>query len=128
MYSYRIEDLDPGRHTFRLKQIDYDATFEYSPEVEVVIEMAEQFLVEPAYPNPFNPEAQLRFAVSRRQAVRVDLYDVLGHRVQALYEGHLPAGQLQTVRIDGSSLPSGTYVVRLVGETFLDTQIVTLLK
>ncbi len=127
-YTYRVEDLAPGRHVFRLKQIDFDGTFEYHAEVEVVVEMVERFVVEPIYPNPFNPHAQFLFAVKRSQAVRVDLYDMLGRRVKVLYEGAPSAGQMHTVRIDGRGLPSGTYVVRLVGQTFVETQTVMLLK
>jgi len=37
-YHYRVEALEPGSYTFRLKQVNYDGTFEYSPEVEVVVE------------------------------------------------------------------------------------------
>ncbi|NBC15802.1 MAG: hypothetical protein GVY18_00640, partial [Bacteroidetes bacterium] len=62
-YHHRTATLEAGTHTFRLKQIDFDGAFEYSPEVEVVIGLPEQYVVEPAYPNPFNPEATLRFAV-----------------------------------------------------------------
>lgn len=127
-YRYRIDDLEPGRHAFRLRQIDFDGTFEYSPEVEVLVEMVERFVIEPVYPNPFNPEAQFRFALQREQQVRVDLYDMLGRRVKALYEGRPPAGQMHTVRIDGGTLPSGLYVVRVQGETFAETQQVLLLK
>ena len=58
----------------------------------------------------------------------MDLYDLLGRRVKVLYEGAPSAGQMHTVRIDGSDLPSGTYVVRLVGEQFVETQTVMLLK
>jgi hypothetical protein len=32
-YVYRIEAVAPGLHGFRLKQIDYDGGFAYSPEV-----------------------------------------------------------------------------------------------
>lgn len=127
-YAYRVEGLSPGRHIFRLKQIDFDGTCAYHPEVEVVVEMAERFVVEPAYPNPFNPQAQFRFAVQRAQPVRVALYDVLGRQVQVLYDGDAPAGQMQTVRIDGSALPSGLYLVRVAGASFVNTQPVTLLK
>ncbi len=112
----------------RLKQIDFDGTFEYHAEVEIVVEMVERFVVEPVYPNPFNPQAQFRFAVNRSQAVRVDLYDMLGRRVTVLYEGAPLAGQMHTVRIDGRGLPSGTYLVRVHGETFVETQTVMLLK
>ncbi len=127
-YHYRIENLEPGRHVFRLKQIDFDGTFEYHPEVEVTVEMVERFVVEPVYPNPFNPLAQFRFAVQRPQQVRVDLYDVLGRQVRTLYQGTPQTGQMQTVSIDGSDLPSGTYLVRIGGESFVQSQMVTLLK
>ena len=127
-YSYRVEDLAPGRHVFRLKQIDFDGTFEYHPEVEVVVEMVERFLVEPVYPNPFNPEAQFRFAVRQTQPVRVELYDMLGRQAKVLYEGVPQAGQMHTVRIDGSDLPSGLYLVRVAGTSFVKTQTVTLIK
>ena len=85
-------------------------------------------LLEAAYPNPFNPEATFRFAAFERQWVRADLVDVLGRVVATLFEGEVAAGQMQTVRIDGAGLPSGTYAVRLTGETFNDAQTVTLLK
>ncbi len=125
---YHIENLTPGRHVFRLKQIDFDGAFEYSPEVEVIVEMVERFVVEPVYPNPFNPLAQFRFAVQRSQQVRVDLYDVLGRQVRVLYEGTPQVGQMQTVPIDGSNLSSGMYLVRVAGQSFVKTQTVTLLK
>ena len=53
---------------------------------------------------------------------------MLGRRVKTLYEGAPSAGQMHTVRIDGRGLPSGLYLVRLVGETFVEAQAVTLLK
>ena len=127
-YHYRVDDLTPGRHVFRLKQIDFDGTFEYHPEVAVIVEMVERFVVESVYPNPFNPAAEFGFAVQRAQRVEVGLYDVLGREVGVLYGGWVEAGQLQRVRIDGSALPSGQYLVRVMGKTFVKTQMVTLLK
>ena len=127
-YQYRAENLTPGRHIFRLKQIDFDGAFEYHPEVEVIVEMADRFVVRPAYPNPFNPQAQFRFAVQRPQPVHVDLFDMLGRQVQQLYRGNPSSGQMQVVSIDGSNLPSGTYVIRVRGESFVESQLVTLVK
>ncbi|NBC17597.1 MAG: T9SS type A sorting domain-containing protein [Bacteroidetes bacterium] len=127
-YSHRATDLTPGTHTFRLKQVDFDGAFEYSPEVEVVIGLPEQYVVEPAYPNPFNPEATLRFAVQQEQRVEVGLYNLLGQRVQTLFAGTATSGQMQRVTIDGGGLSSGVYLVRVQGERFLETQRVTLVK
>jgi len=85
-------------------------------------------VLEAAYPNPFNPEATFRFAAYEQQNVRAVLVDVMGRVVATLFEGDVAAGEMQTVRIDGAGLPSGTYAVRLIGETFSDALTVTLLK
>lgn len=127
-YTYRAPDMTPGLHRFRLKQVDYDGTFEYSPEVEVVIDLTQRYVIEAVYPNPFNPQAQFRFAVKQAQWVEVGLYDVLGRQVQQLYLGQPAAGQMQEVQIDGGGLPSGTYLVRVIGEAFIETQRVVLSK
>ena len=127
-YSFTVADLTPGRHVFRLKQIDFDGTFEYSPEVEVSVEMPEAYFVSEIYPNPFNPQATLQFAVRQSQQVEVSVYNMLGQRVLDLYRGVSSAGVTQTVQIDGSRLVTGTYVVQITGERFVETQTVTLVK
>ena len=70
--SYRVEDLDPSRHVFRLKQIDFDGTFEHHPEVEVFVELPGTYALSGAYPNPFNPETQVTLMVAVAQQVRND--------------------------------------------------------
>ncbi len=127
-YTFRASGLAPGTHTFRLRQVDYDGAFEYSPTVEVIIDLAETFMIEAAYPNPFNPESTMRFAVQQAQHVEVALFNTLGQQVQTLFTGMAEAGQMQQVTIDGSDLPSGLYLVRVVGERFAETQTITLLK
>lgn len=127
-YSYNMAGLNSGTHMFRLKQVDYDGAFEYSQEIEVSVGVPGTHVLEAAYPNPFNPEATFRFGVNTQQNVRADLVDVLGRVVNTLFEGNVSADEMQTVRINGSGLPSGIYMVRLVGETFTDAQSVTLLK
>ena len=127
-YTFRVEDMTPGRHVFRLKQLDYDGTFEYSPQIEVSVGMPESFLVSKVYPNPFNPEASLSFGVKQEQEVRVELFNMLGQRVKVFYQGRPAAGTTQTIQIDGSDLRSGVYILRVQGERFADTQTITLVK
>jgi len=127
-YTYSVAGLNSGTHMFRLKQIDFDGGFEYSQEIEVAVGVPGTHVLEAAYPNPFNPEATFRFGVNTQQNVRAELVDVLGRVVGTLFEGNVAANEMQTVRIDGSSMPSGTYMIRIVGETFADAQSVTLLK
>ncbi len=105
-----------------------DFATESGPAANTVANTPGSHLVEAAYPNPFNPEATFRFSATEQQNVRAELVDVLGRVVATLFDGNVEAGAFQTIRIDGSNLPSGSYVIRIVGETFADARSVTLLK
>ena len=127
-YSFAVRNLDPGTYVFRLKQIDFDGAFEYHGDLEVSVETPDRYVLMPAYPNPFNPEATVRFAVRDSAPVTLTLHDALGRQVSTLYSGTPEANQTLSVRIDGSNLPSGLYLVRLNGSNFSASQPVTLLK
>ncbi len=127
-YSHRVHHLEAGRHVFRLKQVDYDGTFAYSPEVEVTIEMAESYLLSAAYPNPFNPATSFTLAVSQQQAVTIEVFDVLGRKVEVLYRGGMQANASRVFAWEAGDHPSGLYFIRVVGEQFVETRQVTLLK
>ena len=127
-YSYTAEDLATRTYTFRLKQIDFDGGFEYSPEVEVTVETPGTHVLTQAYPNPFNPQAQFTLSVAREQRVGVALHNALGQQVAILFSGSLEANTTEHFTIDGSGLASGMYLVRVVGEAFTETMSVTLLK
>ncbi|MEO1573307.1 MAG: choice-of-anchor B family protein, partial [Bacteroidota bacterium] len=79
-----------------------------------------------AYPNPFQQTTTLTLALDRSEDVRVAVYDLLGREVARLFEGAGAAGSLLTLTFDGAGLSSGTYVVRVVGETFAETRRLTL--
>ncbi len=125
-YSYRAKAMHPGRHLFRLKQVDFDGAFGYSSEVEAVIEVPARYHFEPAYPNPFNPETTVRFAVAGRQPVSLVLYDVTGRVIRTVFEGMVEANTLETSRIDASGLSSGMYVLELKGIDFSAVQKIVL--
>lgn len=127
-YSYRMGNLEPGTHLFRLKQVDYDGTFEYSPEVEVTIEVPGDVMLTPAFPNPFNPTTTFSLSVARSQHVRVVVFDVMGRRIATLHDGVVEANQNQRFAFDASNLPSGMYFYRASGETFMETKSMVLQK
>ena len=72
--------------------------------------LPERFITE-AYPNPFNSTVILTLIPSETAIVRVELFDVLGRRVQELWSG--PLAHQKTIRFDGSHLASGLYFVRV---------------
>ena len=127
-YRFDVTGLAPGIHAFRLRQIDFDGVFAYSEVVEATVSIPNAFVLEPAYPNPFNPTTSLRFAVGTRQEVVVTLTDATGRLVRQVFRGVVGADEVHSLEIDGAGLASGVYQVTLVGERFKATERITLLK
>jgi|GEM_PF-1035942 len=73
-------------------------------------------VVASAFPNPFQTTARVVLQTDVTQHVRVDAWDMLGRRVQHLFEGTLVAGSDEMVTLDGAYLPSGMYIIRMEGE------------
>jgi hypothetical protein len=126
-YSYRVEDLDAGQHTFRLKQVDVDGGSSFSKETTVKVGLDSQYELK-AYPNPISEQATIKFAVKESQDVTVELYNTLGQRVQVLHQGSVPSSQTRTVSLQASDLSSGLYIVRMRGESFSTTKSVTVVR
>ena len=76
------------------------------------------------YPNPFNPETTIRYALPQAGEVRLAVYDLLGHEVAILVDQSKPAGN-HTVRFGAGNLSSGAYVYRLQaqGKTIVRTMM-----
>jgi hypothetical protein len=81
----------------------------------------------PNVPNPFNPTTMVRFELHERQHIQVDVFDVSGRRVAALFEGWAEAGRHQ-VLFEGHALASGVYLVRLSGDAVRDVRKMVLVK
>lgn len=91
-------------------------------------EQALPFVLSPAHPNPFNPATQFTLSMQATQEVRVEVFNMLGQRVRLLYDGVLEAGEERTFTFDANDLPSGLYLYRAQGKSFVTTRQVTLLK
>jgi len=127
-YRYRIRDLAPGTHQFRLKQLDLDGAFAYSPTVSVVIRMAEAYQLSEVTPNPLASEARLTLTLAEPQHVRVAVYNALGQRVAVLHDGELSASTPHSFAVDGRRLASGTYFLRATGDRFTATRTATVAR
>lgn len=68
-------------------------------------------------PNPFNPTTKITFTLAGPGPVRLEVFDLAGHRVRVLAAGPRRGGP-HTIRWDGTddagrALGSGTYIYRL---------------
>ncbi len=65
------------------------------------------------YPNPFNPSTTIRYSVSHRTNVRIEVLDLHGAIVAVLEDGLRNAGEYSVV-FDGSGHPSGLYFCNMI--------------
>jgi hypothetical protein len=131
-YSYSDKSVEVGLYTYRLKQIDFDGTVNYSNEVEVDVPAPNVFALEQNYPNPFNPSTKIDFQLKVDSKVSLKIFDVLGQEVTSLVNSNLVAG-VHSVNFDASALNSGVYFYRIEatgndGSNFIDVKKMILTK
>ena len=97
---------------YRLKQIDFNGTYEYSKVVNLGYTLPLEFTLEQNYPNPFNPTTNIVYAVPVKSNVTLDVYNLIGQKVVTLFEGDVEAGK-HTAQFNASTMSSGIYFFRL---------------
>jgi glucose/arabinose dehydrogenase len=116
-YEYRIRGLAPGRHTFRLEQVDLDGTTSYSTQVEVRLEHPGSVIGLEVFPRPAQARATVRVSAPRSEWVTTSVFDVLGRRISTLFSAKMDAGDVRSVVLDTGRFPAGLYVVRADGSS-----------
>jgi hypothetical protein len=114
-YEFRIDNVDPGWHTFRVKAVGIEGGVSFSPETNLEVPHEKAISVSSIYPNPVDRIATVTLSVSEAQNVRADMVDALGRRVGTVFESYLEASKRYRFTIDVSNLPSGTYGLNLSG-------------
>jgi hypothetical protein len=112
LYSFNDLDLTAGQYSYRLKQIDYDGTFEYTGEVSVEVTTVAEFYLEQNYPNPFNPSTTIAFGLATDSKVNLKVFNALGQEVKAIVSGNMSVG-FHEVNFDASTFNSGVYFYRI---------------
>ena len=131
-YSYTDKNVNAGYYTYRLKQVDFDGTFNYSDYVEVDVQNPATFSLQQNYPNPFNPSTKISYSLAIDSKVKLTIYNVLGETVATLVDAVFPVGNLE-VTFDGTNLNSGIYFYRLEavgvdGSNFIQVKKMVLTK
>jgi photosystem II stability/assembly factor-like uncharacterized protein len=127
-YSFVDENLQAGKYQYRLKQIDFDGTFEYSNVIEVEIIAPLKFSLEQNYPNPFNPNTTINWQSPISSWQTIKLYNTLGQEVETIVNEYLESGVHSKLYIVNSTLPSGIYYYQLTAGDYIETKKMILLK
>ena len=91
-----------------------------------------EFSLSNNYPNPFNPETQIKISLARSTQVTVKVFDLLGAEIATLVNGKMAAGP-HALKWDGrnhagQAVPSGVYFCQMVTADYTRTIKMTLLK
>ena len=129
-YVFTDNDINFTSDTlqYRLKQIDFDGAFEFSPIVTVVLPPPDENRLHGSYPNPFNPTTTIRFDLVTESPIKLSVTDLTGKLVRVLINNSvLDAGRHEIV-FDASNLPSGMYFYHLEEKNRVHSGKMILLK
>ena len=126
-YSFSDEPTASGKYQYRLKQIDFDGSFEYSNTVEVEVMVTKDYSLSQNYPNPFNPATLISFSIPNDEFVSLRIYDVLGREVAQIINERKSAGTHQ-IEFDGAAFNSGVYYYTLTAGSYTETKKMLMIK
>ena len=90
-------------------------------------EVAYDFKLKQAFPNPFNSSTRIEYSLPYRSEAALRLYDLSGRSVMDIFQGIQPPG-VHAVTLSAADLPSGLYFVRLEASGQVFTQKVMLIR
>ncbi len=116
-----VDDIDGtelnGKIYYKLKQIDFDGSFQYSQEVKInYINIPDGYALNQNYPNPFNPTTSITYALPVESNVIIEVYNSIGKKVQELVNAVKQAGYHQII-FNGTDLSSGVYFYSLYAQS-----------
>ncbi len=127
IYLDDISGVTSNTITYRLKQLDFDGSFEYSEAINVENFTPSEFTLQQNYPNPFNPVTTISFSVPQAEFVTIVVYDVIGNEIAILVREEKQTGNY-TAEFDATKLQSGAYFYRIQAGNFSETKKMVLMK
>lgn len=109
---------------FNLANIDFNLI---TVGVEDEKSLPKEYSLGQNFPNPFNPETVIRYALPVASTVKLEVFNTLGEKVAELVNSEMPAGE-HSVVFNATKLVSGNYLYRITSGSFVQTRKLTLLK
>jgi hypothetical protein len=131
-YEYVDVISNPGTYYYRLRQIDFDGSFNYSNMIETEVEGPQVFVLSQNYPNPFNPSTMIKFSLPVDSYVIIELFNTLGEKVDELTNRDYSIGNHE-ISFDATKLSNGVYYYTINangtdGSSFSSTKKMVLMK
>ncbi len=123
-FDYNGNTVYDAQYDFYIRALGSDAV---GVEAETPAFMPAEDRLVGAYPNPFNPQTNIRFELAAAGPVTLEVFDVSGKRVATVQEGDYSVG-LHQISWDASGLVSGIYLLQLKTKQRAEVKKVVILK
>jgi len=100
---------------------------EYYVDIDQPATVPYQTFIQPNYPNPFNAATTIEYGLSQPGQVIIEIYDLLGRRVETLVDETKSAGLYQATW-QAEDMPSGVYFYKIETRDYTKTRKMMLLK
>ncbi|MDD3807518.1 MAG: FlgD immunoglobulin-like domain containing protein, partial [Candidatus Marinimicrobia bacterium] len=137
-YTYVDETVEPGKtYVYTLADVDYAGNETVLQKVEVKVEsegtvLAEGYALKTVYPNPFNPSVTVSYHIPQETTVSFVITDLTGRTIWSAERTHFSAGTYELVwegtTREGSTVPSGLYILKMSAGPFKQATKLTLLR
>jgi len=143
IYSYLDTEVDAGTtYYYWLESVDLDGTNQFYGPMTVMVMSSPDDPGTPniptsnalldAYPNPFNPSTNLRFAIKDAGTVRIDIYNARGQLIRSYENSYNIPGTYQIVwdgkDESGLNAGSGVYLYHMNIGNFSSTKKMVISK
>lgn len=126
-YDHADRDLPrAGTIRYRLRQVDRDGSFEYSPIVQVYPGLSSVQGITGSFPSPARSRTTVNYTVTTPGSISLALHDLAGREVMRVAENNVEAGAYSAM-LDVQALPRGMYFLhmRQSGTTHVHPLLVT---
>ena len=143
--SYSLPSLRPGSYEVRFDRaryqtliapavVNYDQVTQLNVFLEPIVGIDDETSAIPAdyyikqnFPNPFNAVTVIEYGLPEDSYVSIEIYDLLGRRVQSLLSEQQPAGRHQ-LTWNAANVTSGVYFYRIQAQDYSEKKSMLLLK
>ena len=127
-YSFVDKNLETGKYSYRLVQIDFDGTLHESNALNVEINsQPKEYTLMQNYPNPFNPSTTIEYSIPESGNVKLTVFNALGEKVSTLITDFEEAGTYK-INFNSVGLSSGIYFYKLNVNNFTSIKKMILLR
>lgn len=120
IYTEKIVIIDDWANSIAARELISNA-------VNPLNSVPDRLVLYPNYPNPFNASTTIAFSLPGPMRVLLTVYDLRGHeKIRELHE--IQKSSFHHIKLDGSTLNSGIYLLKIQAGPYIKTQKLLLLQ